>query len=97
MFYSELQSCAHKKSRRELGAMKMISHLQWRIQDFPEGNATTPKSYYFQIFCRKLHENERIWTPGGVHGAPLRSANDLLRVNSHGKIARQILFFHVCR
>ena len=35
-----------------------------------------------QFFCRKLHENERIWTPGdGVPGAPLRSANAyLLRV-----------------
>ena len=31
-----------------------------------------------QIFCQKLHENERIWTPGGrVSGAPLRSANGL--------------------
>ena len=25
----------------------------------------------FQIFCRKLHENERIWTLGGVPCAPL--------------------------
>ena len=35
----------------------------------PGGGAPTPKSAnYFSIFCRKLHENERIWTPrGGVH------------------------------
>ena len=36
--------------------------------------ANSEKCYYFSIFfCRKLHENERIWTPGkrGVPGAPL--------------------------
>ena len=42
------------------------------------GGANSQKCYYFSIFCRKLHENERIWTPGG--GArpwrPLGSAND---------------------
>ena len=37
--------------------------LQWRIQDFSEGSAPTPRSpIIFQFFCRKLHENERIWT-----------------------------------
>ena len=39
--------------------------LQWRIQDFP--GAPTPENgtltYYFPIYmCRKLHENESIWT-----------------------------------
>ena len=43
----------------------------------PGGGAPTPKvgaRTYF--FCRKLHENERILTPGGarIPGAPLRSA-----------------------
>ena len=39
---------------------------QWRIQDFPQGGAPTAKSaIIFQFFCRKLHENERIWNPGG--------------------------------
>ena len=32
---------------------------------FPRGGANSPKCYYFSIFCRKLHENERIWTPRG--------------------------------
>ena len=42
---------------------------QWRIQDFPQGGAPTPKSpIIFQICSRKLHENERIWTPGGGGG-----------------------------
>ena len=54
------------------------SHLQWQIQDFPKGGAPTPKStIIFQFFCQKLHENERIWTPGGARPwRPLGSAND---------------------
>ena len=40
------------------------------IQDFPEGAPPTKVgvlTYYFaKIFCRKLHENERIWTPRGA-------------------------------
>ena len=40
--------------------------MQWRIQDFPRGGgANSQKCYYFSIFCWKLHENERIWTPRG--------------------------------
>ena len=38
-----------------------------RVRQFPNWN-------YIAIFCRKLHENERIWTPGEgarVPGAPL--------------------------
>ena len=46
---------------------------------FSPGGAPTPKSaIIFQIFCRKLHENERIWTPGGGRASlapPLGSAN----------------------
>ena len=52
---------------------------QWRIQDFPEERVPTPRgapTYNFAKFSPKLHEIERIWTPGGVHipHAPLRSA-----------------------
>ena len=38
---------------------------QWRIQDFPRGGgAPTPKvGVLTYFFGRKLHENERIWTP----------------------------------
>ena len=32
---------------------------------FPGGGANSQNCYYFSHFCRKLHENERIWTPGG--------------------------------
>ena len=40
---------------------------------FSPGGAPTPKvGVLIYYFCRKLHENERIWTPGGarVPGAP---------------------------
>ena len=40
----------------------------------PGGCANSQKCYYFSNICRKLHENERIWTPRGggarVPGAP---------------------------
>ena len=39
--------------------------IQWRIQDFPEEGAPT---YDFAKFSQKLHEIERIWTPGGGGG-----------------------------
>ena len=52
---------------------KSADRSQWRIQDFPQGGAPTPKiAIIFSKFCWKLHENERIWTPRGgrVPGAP---------------------------
>ena len=52
------------------GLCPSMHHRQWRIQDFPQGGAPTPKSaIIFQFFGQKLHENERIWTPGGGGGA----------------------------
>ena len=49
----------------------VVMYVQWRIQDFPQGGAPTPKSaVIFQFFPQKLHENERIWTPGGARVAP---------------------------
>ena len=51
--------------------LRSVHTWQWRIQDFPQGGAPTPKSaIIFQIFSQKLHENERIWTPGGASLAP---------------------------
>ena len=39
-----------------------------RSRIFPRGGANSQNCYYFSHFCRKLHENERIWTPrGGTH------------------------------
>ena len=42
---------------------------QWRIQDFPEMEAPTLRgggapTYDFAKISQKLHEIERIWTPG---------------------------------
>ena len=37
----------------------------------PGGCANSQNCYYFSNFCRKLHENERIWTPrSGASLAP---------------------------
>ena len=58
--------------------MKVTRNLnQWRIQDFPQEGAPTPKSaIIFQFFYRRLHENERILDRGGASLAPpLGSAN----------------------
>ena len=47
---------------------------QWRIQDFPEVGAPTfqgAPTYDFAKFSQKLHEIERIWTPGGARHGPL--------------------------
>ena len=59
---------------------------QWRIQDFPEVGAPTPQgralTYDFAKISQKLHEIERIWTPGGRMSKILlcrsATANDLL-------------------
>ena len=59
---SVMVPCLEKQHHDQLE----VNANQWRIQDFPEGAAPTPKNaIIFQFFCRKLHENERIWTPGG--------------------------------
>ena len=44
---------------------------QWRIQDFPEEGAYSQSGWANLFFCRKLPENERIWTPGGGGGTSL--------------------------
>ena len=45
----------------------LVSHLS-AVADpgfSPGGGANSQNCYYFSHFCRKLHENERIWTPRG--------------------------------
>ena len=68
--------------------------------EFSEG-ASTPKvgvlTYHFAIFCQKLHENERIWTPSGV---PPWIHQQTLGWNPHpppqsGKIRNFLLEHHV--
>ena len=65
--------------------------MQWRIQDFPEGGAWTLQGGREHAkFSRKLHEIERIWTPGGgvrpSRPPPPRSAN-VMDVTFHPKKA----------
>ena len=71
----------YKTSSRHSESIRMC-HLtrlvwlanQWRIQDFPEEGAPTLQggapTYDFAKFSPKLHEIERIWTPGGGGARP---------------------------
>ena len=53
------------------GLEELIQNKPVADPGFSRGRcANSQKCYYFSIFCRKLHENERIWTNGG---RPLRS------------------------
>ena len=51
---------------KELGrSWRICYHCSGGSRIFP-GGAPTPKvGVLIYYFCRKLHENERIWTPGG--------------------------------
>ena len=43
----------------------VFCHISVADPEFSPGGAPTPKiAIIFQIFCQKLHENERIWTRG---------------------------------
>ena len=52
---------------------------QWRIQDFPQGGAPTPKiAIIFQIFAENCMKMKEFGPPGGGAARPwrpLRSAN----------------------
>ena len=55
--------------------LQMVYYFQWRIQDFPWGDANSQigcANLLFANFCQKLYENERIWTRGEerVPGTP---------------------------
>ena len=59
---------------------QVICTYQLRIQDFPEGGANSQSGctnlLFCIFFCRKLHENERIWTPSqACPWRPLGSPN----------------------
>ena len=50
----------------------MASHLTVADPGFSPRGAPTPRvGVLTYFFGRKLHENERIWTPGGGGGASL--------------------------
>ena len=54
---------------------------QWRIQDFPQGGAPTPKiAIIFQIFAENCMKMKEFGPQGGARPwSPLRSANDNAR------------------
>ena len=47
-----------------LGQRKTLRLYTRRVRQLPK------VLLLFKFFCRKLHENERIWTPGGASLAP---------------------------
>ena len=53
--------------------------VQWRIQDFPQGGAPTPKSaIIFQFFAKNCMKMKEFGPPGGGRASlapPLGSAN----------------------
>ena len=52
---------------------RKIQQYQWRIQDFPQGGAPTPKSaIIFQFFAENCMKMKEFGPPGGAHvpGAP---------------------------
>ena len=76
--------------------------FQWRIQDFPEEGALTPKgggapTYYLANFSRKLHENEEILDQRGGRASlapPLRSATAFLLISKiNTKQRLSVLYF----
>ena len=66
----------------DLGGFLVTFHrLQWRIQDFPEGGAPTPKSaIIFQFFAENCMKMKEFGPPrrGARPWRPLGSANGLL-------------------
>ena len=71
-YYISVTTRDTSKSVQNTNPMKYKSEIryQWRIQDFPEEGAPTPRgggapTYDFAKISQKLHEIERIWTTGG--------------------------------
>ena len=56
--------------------------MQWRIQDFPQGGAPTPKSaIIFQFFAENCMKMKEFGPPGGGRASlapPLGSANGMV-------------------
>ena len=74
---------------------------QWRIQDFPQGGAPTPKiAIIFHIFAKNCMKMKEFGPPGGarVPGAPLGSANGYcetnFRVYEDGKLRMSLLMIY---
>ena len=56
-----------------------MSLIQWRIQDFPQGGAPTPKiAIIFHIFAKNCMKMKEFGPGGGRPWRPLGSANGLI-------------------
>ena len=89
----------HVNSREQLKTFPscITLHHIWLVSGgsriSPKRGRQLPKVLLFcNFFCQKLHENERIWTPGG--GArpwrPLRSANASVIKNADSNVGDKI-------
>ena len=62
-----------------MASPKLGNVTQWRIQDFPQGGAPTPKSaIIFQFFAENCMKMKEFGPPGGGRASlapPLGSAN----------------------
>ena len=65
-------------SSRKVNEITSWKPTQWRMQDFPQGGAPTPKiAIIFQIFAKNCMKMKEFGPPGGRASLapPLRSAN----------------------
>ena len=72
LYLSNLMTISVSRSDWNFESNRSVRKL-WRIQDFPEEGRQLPggaSTYDFAKFYQKLHEIERIWTPGGASLAP---------------------------
>ena len=52
--------------------LQEVKHIQWRMQDFPQGGAPTPKiAIIFQIFAKNCMKMKEFGPPGGGGRASL--------------------------
>ena len=84
--------CAPRSANHNGRLNMSLTDLQWRIQDFPEEGALTPKGrganlLFGQFFPKNSMKMKNFWARGGARGtrAPLRSATDLCVVGEEGR------------
>ena len=77
-------------------------HFQWRIQDFPEEGALTPKgghqSIIWPIFPENCMKMKKFWARGGGRASlalPLRSATDFDAKDLEISYSKKLKKFHL--
>ena len=64
--------------------MVYFRFVQWQIQSFPQVGANFQKPIILHLFCRELHENERIGPEGPPHRFSKKLDLRLCTENYHG-------------